>query len=54
MTAVSHLESFPQERSYQRRVAIDNHPSILADIYETEVNIAIWTRQLSQPNVSGC
>lgn len=52
MTAVSHLKSSPQERPYQRRAAIDNHPSILADIYEAEVNIAIWTRQLSQPIVS--
>ena len=31
----------------QSRLAIDNHPSIFTDIFKEDVNIAIWSRQLS-------
>ena len=48
MTAVSHMKTSPAKTLHHRRAAIDDHPSILADIYGADVNIAIWMRNLSQ------
>jgi len=31
----------------QSRLAVDNHPSIFTEIFKEDVNIAIWSRQLS-------
>lgn len=38
-----HIQGFVKSR----RAAIDNHPSILTEIFEEDTNIAIWKRNLS-------
>lgn len=47
MSAVSQLRIDNQAHHKSRTAAIDNHPSIFTDIYQEDVNIAIWKRELS-------
>lgn len=45
MAAVAPVNDLPLIKAKQRRVARDAQPAVLADIYQEDVNIAIWQRE---------
>lgn len=47
MSVVSYISTDIQEQVKARKAAISHHPSVFAEIYQDDVNIAIWQRDLS-------
>ena len=47
MSVVSYISTDIQEQVKTRKAAISHHPSVFTEIYQEDVNIAIWQRQLS-------
>lgn len=47
MTSAAVLNTHTQEPFKSRQAMISGHPSVLADIYQEDINIAIWQRDLS-------
>ena len=47
MSSVANSFFTSQSHSITRRAAISHHPSVFTEIYQEDVNIAIWQRQLS-------
>ena len=48
MTALAPVIDIPISEAKIRRAIMDQEPSVLADIYREEINIAIWQRRLSE------
>jgi len=53
MSVVSYVSSDIQEQVKSRKAAISHHPSVFTEIYQEDVNIAIWQRDLSN-EVDNC
>ncbi len=53
MSIASKSTTFSDDLCKSRKAAISDHPSIFADIYQDDVNIAIWQRDLSD-DIKAC
>ena len=53
MSAVSTVKSEATRCFNSRNAAINDHPSIFTDIYQEDINIAIWERNLAA-NIKSC
>ncbi|MEM7401510.1 MAG: DUF1826 domain-containing protein [Pseudomonadota bacterium] len=47
MSVVTPIRLNKREQLKSRQLAVNDHPSIFADIYKEDINIAIWQRELS-------